>query len=223
MYLVHSEKKEKEKSFFDTTAFRYFEININDIKASQARLHPAIEKAHKMITEGIYDKNPVTRFFEAPLTAISPAHGLALGYFNNFVIRIFPFLKKQWKKLRIVIPNRLIHCTTQSIEVKLVNPEIIKEVSYKPKKSREISLYMVPNDQEHLYDIPTTMYSMSESVKNRMSSKDLSHTSEEYKQLESDAINQFKSILAKFIVDREVELPDIADWVEIYDWNYLFK
>lgn len=81
----------KEESYqqteFDIRAYRYYNIDLNERRFLEAQqtLRPAIERAHREISDWSRFENPVIDFFRAPVTYISPAFAVAQGYYLNFV------------------------------------------------------------------------------------------------------------------------------------------
>ncbi len=69
---------------FDIRAYRYHPINIDDPADTIAILHPVIAEITGPDVPPFAD-NPVTKFYSRPMTHISPAIGLAVGYYVNFL------------------------------------------------------------------------------------------------------------------------------------------
>lgn len=81
---------------FDISGELYHKIDIDDVEGSREKLKEALEGAHDMIANEKLFSNPVTNYYQAPLTEVSPAAGLALGYVYNFAQNV---IDKSLKKI----------------------------------------------------------------------------------------------------------------------------
>jgi hypothetical protein len=70
---------------FDIRGYRLVEITVEDPERARRLLRPHLARIVNEIDNHVIPENPVTIFYREPLTSISPAAGLAQGYFHNFV------------------------------------------------------------------------------------------------------------------------------------------
>ncbi|MEZ5102988.1 MAG: STING domain-containing protein [Draconibacterium sp.] len=86
---------DKEKTPFDIQSYRFQNINLNDVSNSITILKPKILNLVKRIDFEDYFNNPVTDFYQSPVTEIPTAVGLAKNYEKNFLNQIIPLVFKK--------------------------------------------------------------------------------------------------------------------------------
>jgi hypothetical protein len=230
---------------FDIAAFEYVPFTLPEvgnqaqIQAARDALQPAIERQHEILVNEEDVKNPVTNFYRAPLTEVSPAAGLALGYYQNMVylsleqirnpdnyIKIDgePITDEQRRTLRfeIVNPARLYQATHKYINDFLVQEGHLLKASVE-RPPRDITLYARPDLDNgiRLVDIPTTMNVMKESIKQRVTQMRPDHESEEWRTLEAQEIERFQSALRRLIRNEEDRL--VHQHIDLLDWDFPAK
>lgn len=145
--------------------------------------------------------NPITSFFKAPLTEVSPAYGLALGYSRNMLWRAMPMFKalkegavgyvkvgSQWirdperlkrLRLRVLIPAELDEADKFNVKA-LYQREGWTEAALgfgddPPVLSRLALLSHLEPDLV-LADVPTTMSVMTDAIAARLGSDERNDT-----------------------------------------------
>jgi hypothetical protein len=165
----------KDPMAFDRAAYRFWVIDWEQPEAARIELKKAIDASFEKRRVGKPISNPVTNYYGAPLVDISPASGIALGYYENFVknsVRNFaePFGKgyrpvlfgdskdekemtplpdslRKGLELQIVIPDRLNYADHGSI-ANLVREGLLKHAVIKSDftvDARSMTLYMWPD------------------------------------------------------------------------------
>lgn len=224
---------------FDIRQYRYEKIDIGSIKPSIERLRPALEAAHQQVVDDILPGNPVTDYYQASMTEISPAPGLALGYYNNFVYRIVRDVREDEFELFIdgqnieldirktiplivVKPRTLADCESLNIRDELVDTGLLSEASVIPKAAaRGFALYAFENsdNQLSLLDVPTTMTSVNKTLEQRFPfAPNAQHA--DWKRLEEQEIDRFFAVFTRL---RDNERRNaIKSRIKIQDWDALF-
>jgi hypothetical protein len=87
---------------FDTSAYRAIEIDLDNASEAQRILRPHLAQVIDDINHRVIPNNPITNFYREPITSISPAAGLAQGYFHNFI-------KPVVERLRALTPEQDEH------------------------------------------------------------------------------------------------------------------
>lgn len=176
--------------------------------------------------------NPITEFYGAPLAEVSPASGLSLGYYRNFVrhsmndirthgIKVagvpVPQAQRRNVRLEVWIPNGLAGAFHQNIDYKLVQGgRLVKaEISKTP---RAIPLYARSDQSEFvtLVDIPTALNAMEYAIGARYSELRLDKASDEWRKLEAQEIERFTDNLAR--LHRNEEDLAIIENVSFHGW-----
>jgi hypothetical protein len=83
--LVREETEDITHTPFDIRDFVYIEIEVDKPAEVRDRLADKLTEVDRQIEERIVFENPVTIYYREPITNISPAAGLAQGYYHNFV------------------------------------------------------------------------------------------------------------------------------------------
>jgi hypothetical protein len=197
-YVIVREQKagrRRQRAPFDIAAYRYAELEFDDIAAAQQALRPIVEQADAALGSDQPASNPVTDYYQMPLTQISPAAGLVLGYYRNFVEPAISRLcddsrgiclaegdnrhaitgdARSKASIDLIIPCSLDQARHDCIGRTLVAPGLLKEAEFerKPedKGARPFTLYAWPDAQEtgRLVDIPTAMNPMELSIQRRL-------------------------------------------------------
>jgi hypothetical protein len=222
---------------FDRAAYRFFELE-QDESSARTLLKPVIEKVQGQRESGELFGNPITDYFDDPLSSLASARGLARGYFRNFVT---PCLNgkvvdgpdsargKNGLKVQILLPNRLSQATRGSVE------KVFKHGRIKPivveAAGRKITTYIWADHQDSngdsiIVDIPTAMAALFDNVYARLGKGTMNDpNSPDYRFLENDEIGQFVRYLKAFrnkaanddytgVIRDNCELIDVADSFE---------
>lgn len=229
---------------FDIAAYHYTEIDIGDVAGAQEMLRPLIQAVHDDIARCREVSNPVTDFYHAPLTEISPAVGLALGYYRNLVRPVIQMVQMtgaddeqfvhslavgglpitDWDvrmnvKLEIIIPTTLTQAAHGNIQSSVLRKKhlIGAVVGAKP---RDRTLYARPEGETdcRLVDIPTTLIVMEETICQRLQRRNIDRGSDEWKVLEHQEIERFGSALQRLLRNEEEDAIRAA--VEIRGWCF---
>lgn len=179
-------------------------------------------------------QNPITEFYGAPLAEVSPASGLSLGYYRNFVRHSMGDIRKhaerivvagqevpqeQRKKIRLQvwIPDRLYGAFHKNIDYMLADAGKLAKAQI-DKQPRPIPLYALPDQQEFvtLVDIPTALNAMEYAIGSRYSAIRLDKESDEWKKLEAQEIERFTENLER--LRRNEDEREIVDSVSIHSW-----
>lgn len=100
-YLVVKDNSFKETlpdTPFDIDAYRFHEINFNNLEVSQQRLKSLLENIIRKIDVWDWFSNPVTDFYQAPVAEIPTAVGLSKNYKQNFLKMILPHVFQKNEK-----------------------------------------------------------------------------------------------------------------------------
>jgi hypothetical protein len=155
----------KDPMTFDRAAYRFWVIDWDQPEATRTELKKAIDISLNDLRTGILIGNPVTNYYGAPVIDISPASGIALGYYENFVknsVRNFATLfgteyrpvlfgdskvekemtplpddLRETLELQIVIPDRLNYADHTYIAQDLVQKRLLKPAVIKSDFSVE--------------------------------------------------------------------------------------
>jgi hypothetical protein len=180
---------EGEPLAFDVRQYRYadvdFGLQAKDHKDLVKMLGSAIGEVDGPATGG---GDPVTTFFKVPLTDVYPASGLAIGYLQNFVVRVaetvanaraatvpptiavpgeepLKLTKEDWAKvaLAIWIPDRNEFVLPKYIDVLKMSGEICDATLPGPGNSRGMTV-LFRRDTLQIVDIPTTLRAVATNV-----------------------------------------------------------
>lgn len=192
-----------EKMAFDRAMYRYFCFRENDTGQALATLKPVIESILNREEMAEMPENPLTDFFQAPLSSMAPARGLVAGYFKNFIlpalkgdiIKAPPFVNPAERlDLEIIIPEKVRHANRDRIE-KLSELNIIYPIILTGEGRKVNAFVWNPQYTEQgravMVDIPTSLSQLTENIRMRLGNENLNPNSEEYKWLERDEVNQF--------------------------------
>ncbi len=221
--VVRDKSKEKEK-IFDTDIFQIHDIDFKNVKTSTELLFPFIKYANDKINRKLIDENIITKNFNGPLTGISPVNGLAYGYFNNFLLKILPFLIEKKLKLIIVIPKTLELSNSNYINEELIKRGILRIITFKSKIiTRPITVYQLTSKRSYILDIPTAINAISPYIQKKLSRKKHLFDLDQREYFELESIQNFKFALDKFIREKEeISKKSYRNWIEIRDWDEIF-
>lgn len=124
----------------------------------------------------------ISRQYQEPELGLLPSTGLAIGYFRNFLEKVFIALSsdvktvningKRWKNqgnnfhITIIIPESLAYVDPKYLQLRLADNHL-KELPIKTK-SRSYPLYIkadvAVDDQLLLFDLPTTLFASMEAI-----------------------------------------------------------
>lgn len=225
---------------FDIREYRFEKLDINSIIPARERIRPALEAAHQQVVDDTLPGNPVTDYYKAAMTEISPAPGLALGYYNNFIARVvrdvgeddfdleinqqnIPHDIKQDIPLFVVKPRTLADCEGVNIRDALIKKKIVSEAKVVPHRAaRGFNLYAFKNDVNDgelaLLDVPTTLTSVIQTIRQRFSGRP-DFANPDWKRLEEQEIDRFFAVFTR-LRDNEMR-NSIKSRIRTIDWNAL--
>lgn len=191
---------------YDRAAYRYFKIQKGDTEEAIEKLRPVIDNALRSFYSGELPENPLTDFFGFPLSTLSSAHGLARGYYSNF---IKPALKGKLIKgpkgyrrgeslpIECVIPDRIDYAKREAIEQLRADKKIFKVSITAPGRPIEAYVWNGKLATSHsIVDIPTAFSQLRDNVISRLG-RNANHSPEtdDFKEIEADEIAQFVRFL----------------------------
>ena len=170
---------------FDRAAYRYFTIYqppSGRQDETDEILRGAINAALRIGESGSLYDNPATDFFGVTLSSLSPAHGLARGYYINFIRPAVLALPEKRiakstfdpdrfteRRLEIVIPERLEDVSRFAIQ-ELIERKTVKQISFR-SRDRTISVFEWAKQEEPVFrwvDFPTTLSTLKGNVLARL-------------------------------------------------------
>lgn len=184
--------------------------------------------------------NPITSFFGAPLTRVSAANALALGYFKNFVEPVGRLLQRACAGqpvtivvdgaavdvdgddglrviLQVVLPEHLDWASDKGIRQRLDQHGVLVPAQVgSPFLSRPRSLKALreraPDGSLVLVDaFPTTMATMVDSINERFAGQDPADRDPElWAAIERKEIDRFGRSLARRIRDDDQDVDDVT-------------
>ncbi|MGA7935573.1 MAG: STING domain-containing protein [Kovacikia sp.] len=236
----------EENADHSAMPFNVTEIKLDDVESAKKILRKKI-KAIKAIEDTIAKSkstptNLVAKSLRAPLTEISPAYGLALGHFYNFVKQVGdalldavtnPSIKiivndeeitdEQREKvlLSIVIPKRLQWADHQFINREVKKLAVSASVSL-PDRPRPFTLWALKNSEGgfiQLVDIfPTAMGVITKAIDQRLQTSSGQRSRTPWRELEDKEIARFSSSLSILIQSES----GLARVVKVKSWKTVF-
>jgi hypothetical protein len=217
------------------TLFELLRLDLGDVPAARRAVEQRLV-AVRSIFEALGDvtaTNPLTSFFKAPLTQISAAHALALGYERNFVRPVGTLLLEALEygdaagvevvvdgepvstdrlggiTLTVVMPRHLSWAGDTFIQERLGDPgHVVDAVVRQADLSRQRSmkaLVTAPGEPIRLVDpFPTTLATMTESIDERLGGGAAVRGAPAWSALERKEIDRFKSKLVHRLRTSEV-------------------
>lgn len=241
-----------DETHYRDMPFKVTEIQLDEIQQTQDQLRSKIE-AIKSTVAALEDiDNPIISSLQAPLPQISPAYGLALGYFHNFILRVaamlsearydeeiiitiagkaVPFEKRQNynMQLNIIIPKRLYWASHDFVGLQIVKRRLAIEASISRKgQSRPFPLWALKQDDEQtlvLIDFPTAVGSIAPAIDQRLHvNPDSGRHTITWREIEDKEINRFSSSLGRLIKDsaESGKVPELPSLVKVTSWETLF-
>ena len=234
-------------------------VSTGEATADQTRLHPSLlrldlsatDEARRMLTEklvstlGVFDAigeltgaNPITNFFGAPLTRVSAANALALGYFKNFVAPVGRLLVESaagrdiqitvnghaaklgvdYRRavLHTVLPERLEWASDRGIrerlkhDTRLVDVEVASRYLSRPRELKALEARSKSGALILVDIFPTTMSTMIDSINERFAGNAPGGNDPEvWEAIERKEIDRFGRSLARRISEDSFELDDV--------------
>jgi hypothetical protein len=207
--------------------FQFVELDPDDLDASRRLIEQRLVSVRSIFEAlgEISTTNPLTSFFKAPLTQISAANALALGYELNFVRPVGHALLKMADggpgtvtvngsklhreqldnvTLTVVLPDSLSWANDDYIDRTLARPgRVVAAVVEHPDFSRPRStkcLPVVSGEPIRLIDAyPTTLATMMEAIDERLGLDSGHRFLQVWKDLERKEIDRFQSKLVQRI------------------------
>lgn len=229
--LVKEEEGEAgDRTPFDISAFRYCAVDLHDIEAAKAGLQDAVTCVLEQLENRHPVSNPVTNYYTAPLTEVSAAAGLALGYFQNFlkpaglavcredgVVRIaglgIDTAATGPLTLEVHLPVRLAEARHAFVSEILIEQQGWQAAEIE-SSGRNFPLFACDDaDGFKLIDVPTTLSVMDHSIRQRLG-RNADRTSPIWRKFEMEEIARFASSLKRLIAN-EVDHPGLQRLVRI--------
>ena len=222
---------------FDICTLRCFMYRLDELNSSETRkrLEVTLKALHTAISDGDDIDNPITNFYGTPLAEVSPASGLGLGYYRNFVRFSMKDIREGADKV-VINGQALSNDIRQSIQLEIWIPSLLKgayhqnivELLVKPGKLSKASIHKDPREfplysrtdsegNHVLVDIPTALNAMEVAISGRYSQVRLNKQNDEWKRLEQQEIERFKDTV-KRLLGNETDVV-ITDNVHICDWE----
>ena len=82
---------------FDRAQYRYFTIHRDKPEDAIRHLTPVIEDLLKAQESGDFVSNPLTDYFNVPLSSFSSAYGAARGYYQNLILPAVQRMRMQFR------------------------------------------------------------------------------------------------------------------------------
>lgn len=223
-----SSTKSEEKSAEFNQKFKVEPVNLMDPEGARTALQNRLISVQAIFQAlGESDsRNPITDYFSAPLTQISVANALALGYFNSFIYPVGRLLltaihdpsfnivvddkllntaQMERIKFTIVLPTKLEWANDQFISKHITKPGLAGAATIKhPVLSRDRGMVVLPYDLVgdsaiQLADaFPTTLSAVSKAIDERLGvGKEAG--GQAWRALESKEIDRFGSKVQQYI------------------------
>ncbi len=202
-------KNEPPKMAFDRAQYRFFKLTKGDTANARKKLKSVLDKALESRENGDTPENPLTDFFGFPLSSLSSAHGLARGYYNNYIVYALSgeiiegpdtVLGKRNLPLECVIPSRVAHGTRETVKWLETKQRIVPVVLQAP--GRKVGTYLwsrAISEDPILVDVPTALGQLFNNIVSRLGrSANVDKNSEDFRELEQDEIEQFTRYAERF-------------------------
>lgn len=194
-----------------------------------------LAQAHQAAMKKKRVRNPIVDFYGAPLTEVSPATGLALGYYRYLTSVVSAVIgdadtveidaraiggrRREKASLQVWIPNRLADADPDAINSNLVERDPPRLVAAKISvKSRDFNLYAEPKNSKGLVlvDVPRTMTTMEDVIGELERARRLEYESPEWLALVRQEIERFRTVLYLQVVEGSDQ--NVKKRVRVTDW-----
>jgi hypothetical protein len=179
-----SARESAEATPFDIQAYRYLDIDLDDVTAARDQLASTVQTLFEAPDQRNWYSNPITDFYQAPVTHLRYASALAENYLRNFLRKVIdavfeddgkilvddtPVPARRPVQIEIVLPEDFNHARHRYVERRLLRAGHLVSARV-TGRSRPFSLYAYPDASEacRLVDIPTILATIRESVEQRM-------------------------------------------------------
>ena len=210
--------------------FDLVRLDLADVESSRRLVEKRLVSVHSIFKAlgEVETANPLTSFFKAPLTQISAANALALGYQVNFVRPVgsalmeaqaygeaagvtvtvndepLPSGRLEGMTLTTVLPEHLDWASDDFISERLAaTGRVMDAVINHPDWSRRRSLKCLPLEEGKpirlLDPFPTTLTTMMEAIDERLGGGPAVRSRKEWAALEQKEIDRFRSKLVQRI------------------------
>jgi hypothetical protein len=237
-YVLVSEQTPK----FDLRNYFFTKYPKGRPQDKRAEIEGWLEKADEAAEASSFVDNPISDFYKRPLAEVSPAPGLALGYFRNFLFYAVADIQieadaveiersasgDEWvqltaderreTRLEVWIPSTLSEAFHNAIERRFVQPGRLHRARI-VKHPRSFPLYALPRTNASgpavLVDIPTALNALQVAVEGRMP-LGLDADSAEWRRLERQEITRFRSAVRREMVKPENKVA--TEDIELEGW-----
>lgn len=232
--------EEAHETPFDIRAYRFIDLPLGD--ASQAeearkRLAPTLTAILDGSDPRSWYSNPVTDFYQGPVTHLRYASAMAENYVRNFVRKVVHGLFEDRQEvvvngteiapnaplsLEIVLPKNFNEARHEYVKKRLVQPGCLVRASVL-YASRRFSLHAYPDASggHRLVDVPTILATIRESVEQRMGAKGRARRVDvaERARLEAAEARRFRTELAAELDALREERFYTKEQIRIVDGN----
>ncbi len=239
----------EELTPFDIGAYRYLDLDLEDIEGSIKILKPKFAEILKSIPDIDWFPNPVTAFYDSPVAEIPTAVGLSKNYVKNFLSQLWPELFQLHDDIDVYkhtvsveidgAMKKLTHEERVRMQFEILIPaemhmanhsyisdiKASKKIKYQKaevmKRTRPFTM-MARFDQNGnivLADIPSVLSTLYDSIQNRRGIKSLQVNKEEWEILERQELERFAAKCEKFKQKIENEFPSTKGKINIV-WRW---
>jgi hypothetical protein len=180
-------EEKAEQTPFDIQAYRYVDIDFDDVEGARGTLGPTIQALFESPDNRNWYSNPITDFYQSPVTHLRYASALAENYLRNFLRKVIdavfedngeivvngvPVPSGHSTCIEVILPEDFNQARHRYVEQRLLRPGHLVGASV-TGRSRPFSLYARPGGSStcRLVDIPTILATIRESVEQRMGPK----------------------------------------------------
>ena len=196
---------------FDRAQYRYFTIGRDKPEEASRLLTSVIKGLLKAHESGDFVSNPLTDYFNVPLSSFSSTYGTARGYYQNLILPAVQgeiadgpgYAKGQSSlPLQCVVPTVLDYATRPVIE------ELVQQKLFLPVKinapGRTVHAYVWPESYTDgkpvLVDVPTTIGALRGNAIARLGpGADPTGNREDFSELQKDEAREFVRYLRREI------------------------
>lgn len=224
---------------FDISQLRFVKYDPNDLDHPdmRAKLEKMLTERHQQVVNKSDSDNPISNFYGAPLAEVSPASGLGLGYYRNFIQTTMRDIVEDESKinvhdvdmtaavqakprLQIWIPNHIRGADRKNIGTLLTQTGKLLPAQIVAKRApRPFPLYALPDTSSGvtLVDVPTAMIAMEVAITGRYSGMRIDKGSTEWRKLEVEEIDRFRDTIKRYLRNEDEEI--IRRGVTLHDWD----
>lgn len=232
-----SARHHAEKTPFDIQAYRYVDLDLDSVEGARKQLEPTIQRLLRAPDKRNWYSNPITDFYNGPVTHLRYATALAENYIRNFVRKVVEDIYEHDAEIRVdgrtipsnvpvrlelILPSNLNHARHRYIKQRLLKTGTLQKATVEGSR-RSFSLYAYPDPSStcRLVDVPTILATIRDSVEQRMGplGRQGGKIQEERALLESAEVQRFKKELLTELDALKEEQVCSDDQIRIVDGN----